>query len=71
MQQSFTPRYFRNLGFPVGPLGLGSSYGLGAKGVERAFDHGVPITGNMPSGLLAPTQPSTTQSISSIQKNHR
>jgi predicted aldo/keto reductase-like oxidoreductase len=44
MQQSFTafePRYFRNLGFPVGPIGLGSSYGIGAKGVERAFDRGV------------------------------
>lgn len=41
MQQSFAPRYFRNLGFPVAPIGLGSSYGLGAKGVERAFDRGV------------------------------
>lgn len=44
MQQSsrpFVPRYFPNLGFPVGPMGLGSSYGLGAKGVERAFDEGV------------------------------
>jgi predicted aldo/keto reductase-like oxidoreductase len=39
--QSLGPRYFRNLGFDVNPLGLGSSYGLDEKGVERAFDRGV------------------------------
>jgi aryl-alcohol dehydrogenase-like predicted oxidoreductase len=38
---SFDPRSFGHFGFPVGPLGLGSSYGLGARGVERAFDRGV------------------------------
>lgn len=37
----FEPRTFPSSGFKVGPLGLGSSYGLGASGVERAFDRGV------------------------------
>lgn len=37
----FEPRTFPSPGFKVGPLGLGSSYGLGARGVERAFDQGV------------------------------
>jgi len=37
----FSSRPFRNLGFPVFPIGLGSSYGLGTSGVERAFERGV------------------------------
>jgi aryl-alcohol dehydrogenase-like predicted oxidoreductase len=35
------PRPFGSTGLPTSPLGLGSSYGLGATGVERAFDRGV------------------------------
>jgi aryl-alcohol dehydrogenase-like predicted oxidoreductase len=38
---SFPPRFFGRTGLLVGRLGLGSSYGLPGKEVERAFEHGV------------------------------
>jgi aryl-alcohol dehydrogenase-like predicted oxidoreductase len=38
---AFTRRSFGKTGLVVGPLGLGSSYGLPGREVERAFDHGV------------------------------
>ena len=38
---AFTPRLFGKTGRVVGRLGLGSSYGLPGREVERAFDHGV------------------------------
>lgn len=38
---SFGPRAFGATGITVGALGLGSSFGLAAKEVERAFDGGV------------------------------
>jgi aryl-alcohol dehydrogenase-like predicted oxidoreductase len=41
MSDAFQPRTFGATGQPVSPIGLGSSYGLGARGVERAFDDGV------------------------------
>jgi len=37
----FLPRLFGKTGTTVGPLGLGSSYGLSGRDVERAFDRGV------------------------------
>ncbi|OJY16174.1 MAG: hypothetical protein BGO98_05005 [Myxococcales bacterium 68-20] len=37
----FPPRFFGKTGLMVGRLGLGSSYGLPGREVERAFDHGV------------------------------
>jgi len=37
----FQPRVFGRTGFTVHPLGVGSSYGVGAKGVEEAFERGV------------------------------
>jgi predicted aldo/keto reductase-like oxidoreductase len=39
--QSFEPRTLGATGRTVGPLGLGSSYGLAGREVERAFDQGV------------------------------
>ena len=36
-----SPRSFGKTGLTVGPLGLGSSYGLPGREVERAFDRGV------------------------------
>src|ERR1700722_13171643 len=39
--QSFEPRTLGATGRTVGPLGLGSSYGLPGREVERAFDEGV------------------------------
>ena len=39
--QSFEPRTLGATGPTVGPLGLGSSYGLPGREVERAFDEGV------------------------------
>ncbi len=39
--QSFEPRTLGATGRTVGPLGLGSSYGLAGREVERAFDEGV------------------------------
>lgn len=39
--ESFGPRAFGSTGLTVGALGLGSSFGLPAREVERAFDHGV------------------------------
>ena len=41
MQPSFAPRVLGSTQLPVGPLGLGSSFGLPAAGVERAFERGV------------------------------
>jgi aryl-alcohol dehydrogenase-like predicted oxidoreductase len=41
MSDAFRPRSFGATGLSVGPIGLGSSFGLGAAGVERAFDEGV------------------------------
>ena len=41
MQSAFLPRAFGSTGLTVGALGLGSSYGLSAAGVERAFERGV------------------------------
>jgi aryl-alcohol dehydrogenase-like predicted oxidoreductase len=38
---AFPPRVLGTTQLPVGPLGLGSSPGLGAAGVERAFERGV------------------------------
>jgi predicted aldo/keto reductase-like oxidoreductase len=38
---SFEPRLFGNTGMRVGPLGIASSYGIDAPGVERAFERGV------------------------------
>ncbi len=38
---SFEPRPLGATGRTVGPLGLGSSYGLPGREVERAFDEGV------------------------------
>lgn len=37
----FEPRPFLGLPDPILPLGLGSSYGLDARGVEHAYDRGV------------------------------
>lgn len=39
--RAFAPRAFGSAGITVGPLGLGSSFGLPAREVERAFDRGV------------------------------
>ncbi|HSO39519.1 MAG TPA: aldo/keto reductase [Labilithrix sp.] len=41
MPSGFTPRPFGHTGLSVGALGLGSSFGLPAKEVERAFERGV------------------------------
>ncbi|HSO32808.1 MAG TPA: hypothetical protein VLT33_09830, partial [Labilithrix sp.] len=41
MPSGFTPRPFGDTGLSVGALGLGSSFGLPAKDVERAFERGV------------------------------
>ena len=41
MESGFTTRPFGTTGLSVGALGLGSSFGLPAKEVERAFDRGV------------------------------
>ena len=41
MSDAFQPRLFGATNLQVGPRGLGSSFGLGAAGVERAFDQGV------------------------------
>jgi aryl-alcohol dehydrogenase-like predicted oxidoreductase len=41
MSTPFAPRSLGKTQLPVGPLGLGSSYGLPAKDVERAFERGV------------------------------
>ncbi|VAX16829.1 hypothetical protein MNBD_NITROSPINAE04-1354 [hydrothermal vent metagenome] len=41
MPESFEPRVFGKTGARVGPLGIGSSYGIDAKGVEEAFERGV------------------------------
>ena len=41
MPTSFAPRVLGTTHLPVGPLGLGSSFGLPAAGVERAFERGV------------------------------
>ncbi|HEY6461532.1 MAG TPA: aldo/keto reductase [Polyangiaceae bacterium] len=38
---AFDERAFGSTGWRVGPLGLGSSYGVGGADVERAFDAGV------------------------------
>jgi predicted aldo/keto reductase-like oxidoreductase len=38
---AFVPRRFGETGRIVGPLGLGSSYGIGARDVERAYERGV------------------------------
>jgi aryl-alcohol dehydrogenase-like predicted oxidoreductase len=38
---SFAPRPFGKTGLTTSALGLGSSYGLGAAGVEKAFERGV------------------------------
>jgi aryl-alcohol dehydrogenase-like predicted oxidoreductase len=38
---AFADRTLGSTGRRVGPIGLGSSYGLGGKDVERAFDRGV------------------------------
>jgi len=38
---SFAQAALGRSGLRVGRIGLGSTYGLGAAGVERAFDHGV------------------------------
>ena len=35
------PRALGRAGLKVGAIGLGSSYGVGGKDIERAFDHGV------------------------------
>lgn len=37
----FEPGTLGKTGFMAGPLGLGSSYGVGAKGVEMAYERGV------------------------------
>ncbi len=37
----FAPRTLGRTGLRVGPLGLGSSFGVGGADVERAVDHGV------------------------------
>lgn len=37
----FEPRLFGNTGLRVGPIGVGSGYGLSAAGVEHAFAEGV------------------------------
>lgn len=39
--ESFGPRVFGSTGLTVGALGLGSSFGLPAREVERSFDRGV------------------------------
>ena len=41
MNATFAPRMLGNTQIPVGPLGLGSSFGLPARDVERAFERGV------------------------------
>jgi aryl-alcohol dehydrogenase-like predicted oxidoreductase len=41
MSNAFAARALGSTGLPVGPLGLGSSPGLHAAGVERAFEQGV------------------------------
>ncbi len=41
MSDDFKPRVLGRTGVPVGPLGVGASYGIGAKAVEEAFDRGV------------------------------
>jgi aryl-alcohol dehydrogenase-like predicted oxidoreductase len=41
MESGFTPRPFGTTGLSVGALGLGSSFGLPAKEVERAYERGV------------------------------
>jgi aryl-alcohol dehydrogenase-like predicted oxidoreductase len=41
MNDAFRARTLGATGVSVGPIGLGSSFGLGAAGVERAFDEGV------------------------------
>ena len=41
MHPAFAPRPFGTSGLTVGALGLGSSFGLPAKDVERAFERGV------------------------------
>jgi aryl-alcohol dehydrogenase-like predicted oxidoreductase len=41
MTAFFPPRFLGRTGLMVGRLGLGSSYGLPGKEVERAFEHGV------------------------------
>ncbi len=41
MAAAFSPRLLGRTGFTAGPLGLGSSYGIGAQGVEEAFARGV------------------------------
>lgn len=41
MAEKFKPRMLGKTGFTVGPLGMASSYGVGARGVEEAFERGV------------------------------
>lgn len=41
MANTFTPRVLGKTGFMAGPLGVGSSYGVGARGIEEAFERGV------------------------------
>jgi len=41
MTTAFEPRTFGPSGKLVGPMGLASSYGIGARGVERAYDEGI------------------------------
>ncbi len=41
MTVPFAPRALGSTALPVGPIGLGSSFGLPGKEVERAFDRGV------------------------------
>lgn len=41
MSDNFLPRTLGKTGFTVGPLGVGSSYGICAKGTEESFERGV------------------------------
>ncbi len=41
MTSAFLPRFLGRSGILVSPIGLGSSYGLSGRDVERAFDRGV------------------------------
>ncbi len=41
MDNKFENRTFGKTGFDVGPLGVGSSYGVGARGIEEAYERGV------------------------------
>ena len=41
MSEKFIPRTLGKTGFTVGPLGVASSFGVDAKGIEEAFERGV------------------------------